>query len=54
MKEAMEKAGSLSNSLLAKKSGISEAVIRKYLKGESYPTREHLSLLANDCDCTIN
>ncbi|WP_025245398.1 helix-turn-helix domain-containing protein [Candidatus Sodalis pierantonius] len=54
LKEAMEKAGSLSNSLLAKKSGMSEAVIRKYLKGESYPTLERLSLLANTCNCTIN
>ncbi|WP_074013257.1 helix-turn-helix transcriptional regulator [Candidatus Sodalis sp. SoCistrobi] len=54
LKEAMEKAGSLSNSLLAKKSGMSEAVIRKYLKGECYPTLERLSLLANACNCTIN
>ncbi|WP_143557043.1 MULTISPECIES: helix-turn-helix transcriptional regulator [unclassified Serratia (in: enterobacteria)] len=53
LKLAMEKAGGLTNVALAERTGMSEAVIRSYLKGKTYPTVDRLALLAYACDCSL-
>ena len=54
LKEAMEIAGITSNTQLAKRADMSEAVIRKYLKGESYPTLDRLAIIADACHCSVS
>jgi len=54
LKAAMDSAGLTSNIQLAKRANMSEAVIRKYLKGESYPTLDRLAILANACHCSVS
>lgn len=53
LKLAMEKAGGLSNIQLAKRAEMSESVVRKYLKGETYPTLDRVALLADACKCSV-
>lgn len=53
LKEAMDNAGISSNLQLAKRANMSEAVIRKYLKGDSYPTLDRLAIIANACHCSV-
>lgn len=53
LKEAMKKAGELNNLQLAQVTGMSEGVIRKYLRGESYPTLDRLVLIARACSCDV-
>lgn len=54
LKEAMKAAGIPSNNQLAKSTELSEATIRKYLKGETYPTLDRLALLADACGCSLS
>lgn len=54
LKEAMNTAGIPSNNQLAKITELSEATIRKYLKGETYPTLDRLALLADACGCALS
>lgn len=54
LKEAMKTAGIPSNNQLAKDTDLSEATIRKYLKGETYPTLDRLALLAEACGCSLS
>lgn len=53
LKEAMKTAGIPSNNQLAKDTELSEATIRKYLKGETFPTLDRLALLADACGCSL-
>lgn len=53
LKQAMEKAGGLSNIQLAKRAEMSESVVRKYLKGDTYPTLDRVALLADACRCSV-
>jgi transcriptional regulator with XRE-family HTH domain len=53
LKEAMARAHIPSNNQLAKLTELSEATIRKYLKGETYPTLDRLALLADACSCSL-
>lgn len=50
----MKAAGIPSNNQLAKDTELSEATIRKYLKGETYPTLDRLALLADACACSMS
>ncbi|ELL6061418.1 helix-turn-helix transcriptional regulator [Shigella sonnei] len=50
LKEAM---GSISNHAFARKCGLSEASIRKYIRGESYPTIDNAAKLAAACDVSL-
>lgn len=54
LKEAMNQAGGLTNLHLAEMAGMSEGVIRKYLKGESYPTLDRLVSIASVCNCDVS
>lgn len=54
LKEAMKTAGIPSNNQLAKNTELSEATIRKYLKGETYPTLDRLASLADACGCSLS
>ncbi|WP_049849502.1 helix-turn-helix domain-containing protein [Trabulsiella odontotermitis] len=54
LKQAMENAHLPSNNQLAKKTELSESTIRKYLKGETYPTLDRLALLAEACSCSMS
>ena len=53
LKLAMERAGGLSNIQLAKRADMSESVVRKYLKGDTYPTLDRVALLADACKCSV-
>lgn len=53
LKEAMSKAGISSNVQLGRQTELSEATIRKYLKGETYPTLDRLALIAEACSCSM-
>lgn len=53
LKEAMRRADIPSNNQLAKVTELSEATIRKYLKGETYPTLDRLASLADACRCSL-
>ncbi|NJD00363.1 helix-turn-helix domain-containing protein [Candidatus Erwinia dacicola] len=53
LKEAMKTAGIPSNNQLAKDTELSEATIRKYLKGATFPTLDRLALLAGACGCSL-
>ncbi|EOF5041020.1 TPA: helix-turn-helix domain-containing protein [Providencia alcalifaciens] len=50
LREAMK--GESGNSL-AKRSGISEAAIRTYLSGKTYPSLDKLAILAEKCEVAI-
>lgn len=52
LKEAMEAAGVVSNVQLARHTELSESTIRKYLKGDTYPTLDRLALLSDACSCS--
>lgn len=53
--ERLEKAmGQISKSELARRSGLSEASIRKYLKGGSYPTIDSAAKVADACGVSLN
>lgn len=52
LKGAMEKAGIVSNVQLGRQTELSESTIRKYLKGETYPTLDRLAVLADACKCS--
>lgn len=54
LKEAMEAANIASNVQLARLTELSESTIRKYLKGETYPTLDRLALLAEACSCSAS
>lgn len=54
LKEAMETANIASNVQLARQTELSESTIRKYLKGETYPTLDRLALLAEACSCSAS
>ncbi|MGC0197994.1 helix-turn-helix domain-containing protein [Enterobacter cloacae complex sp. 2025EL-00064] len=54
LKEAMEAANIASNVQLARQTELSESTIRKYLKGETYPTLDRLALLAEACSCSAS
>lgn len=54
LREAMKIAEIPSNNQLAKITELSEATIRKYLKGETYPTLDRLALLADACSCSLS
>ncbi|HGB5306331.1 TPA: helix-turn-helix domain-containing protein [Salmonella enterica subsp. enterica serovar Poona] len=43
----------MSNVELAKKSGLSEGAIRKYIKGESYPSIDNAALVADACGVSL-
>ncbi|MGL5343537.1 MAG: helix-turn-helix domain-containing protein [Plesiomonas sp.] len=43
----------MSNHRLARLSGLSEATIRKYIKGESYPTIDNAAKVADACNVTL-
>ncbi|PHM76852.1 helix-turn-helix domain-containing protein [Xenorhabdus cabanillasii] len=45
--------GSESGNSLAKRCGISEAAIRTYLSGKTYPSLDKLALLAEKCEVSI-
>ncbi|GKX57443.1 hypothetical protein SOASR030_35550 [Leminorella grimontii] len=50
LKKAM---GGMSNSELGRKSGMSEATIRKYLQGKIYPGIDSAALIANACNVPL-
>lgn len=50
LREAM---GKESGNSLAKRCGMSEAVIRAYLSGKTYPSLDRLAILAEKCDVSI-
>ncbi|MFJ1217026.1 helix-turn-helix domain-containing protein [Yersinia enterocolitica] len=50
LKEAMN---GMSNHALARQSGLSEAAIRKYIKGDSYPTIDNAAKVADACGVTL-
>ncbi|MGL3099496.1 helix-turn-helix domain-containing protein [Enterobacter asburiae] len=54
LKEAMDAANIASNVQLARQTELSESTIRKYLKGETYPTLDRLALLAEACSCSAS
>lgn len=43
----------ISNHALARKSGLSEASIRKYVKGDSYPTIDNAAKVADACGVSL-
>ncbi|SPW34030.1 Helix-turn-helix [Edwardsiella tarda] len=51
LKKAM---GNTSKSELARRSGLSEAAVRKYLKGDSYPTIDSAAKVADACGVSLN
>ncbi|EBB7292388.1 TPA: helix-turn-helix domain-containing protein [Salmonella enterica subsp. enterica] len=50
LREAMK---GMSNVELAKRSGLSEGSIRKYIKGESYPSIDNAALVADACGVSL-
>lgn len=50
LREAM---GTESGNSLAKRCGMSEAVIRAYLSGKTYPSLDRLAILAEKCEVSI-
>lgn len=50
LREAMK---GMSNVELAKRSGLSEGSIRKYIKGESYPSIDNAALVAESCGVSL-
>ncbi|HIE3655296.1 TPA: helix-turn-helix domain-containing protein [Yersinia enterocolitica] len=50
LREAM---GAESGNSLAKRCGMSEAVIRAYLSGKTYPSLDRLAILAEKCEVSI-
>ncbi|EEO3128334.1 helix-turn-helix transcriptional regulator [Salmonella enterica] len=50
LREAMK---GMSNVELAKRSGLSEGAIRKYIKGESYPSIDNAALVAESCGVSL-
>ncbi|WP_373225886.1 helix-turn-helix domain-containing protein [Enterobacter cloacae complex sp. ESBL7] len=53
LKAAMDKGGILSNVALAERAGMSEAVVRSYIKGKTFPTLDRLYILAEACNCSV-
>ncbi|ECN0285021.1 helix-turn-helix transcriptional regulator, partial [Salmonella enterica subsp. enterica serovar Newport] len=51
LKEAMQ---GMSNHEIARRSGLSEAAIRKYVKGESYPTIDNAAKVADACGVSLS
>ncbi|EBH4416577.1 helix-turn-helix transcriptional regulator [Salmonella enterica] len=51
LKEAMQ---GVSNHEIARRSGLSEAAIRKYVKGESYPTIDNAAKVADACGVSLS
>ncbi|ECH1487632.1 helix-turn-helix transcriptional regulator, partial [Salmonella enterica subsp. enterica] len=51
LKEAMR---GMSNHEIARRSGLSEAAIRKYVKGESYPTIDNAAKVADACGVSLS
>lgn len=45
--------GDMSNHALARQSGLSEASIRKYVKGDSYPTIDNAAKVADACGVSL-
>ncbi|ECF5615905.1 helix-turn-helix transcriptional regulator [Salmonella enterica subsp. enterica] len=45
--------GEMSNHALARQSGLSEASIRKYVKGDSYPTIDNAAKVADACGVSL-
>jgi transcriptional regulator with XRE-family HTH domain len=53
LKAAMENGGIQSNVALAERAGMSEAVVRSYIKGRTFPTLDRLYILAEACNCSV-
>ncbi|NUH52693.1 helix-turn-helix transcriptional regulator [Citrobacter portucalensis] len=52
--ERLEKAmGTLNKSEIARRSGLSEASVRKYLRGDSYPTIDSAARVADACGVSL-